>query len=177
MNTPPPTCPSACCPIDFDFSLFPQIMFFFRISLRVLCSCFIYSDEVFRAAYHSVPWYAWMWMIIKLYSMDIVCDLLCYGVSFLLPSRATNCCSVDFAIFPLFTFPVLIAFLCCIHFIESTMWFPTSEIGMGWLCGCQGIIWESVRKRVHTQLIREHSVTVISANWATVNRSWPKEGN
>ena len=31
--------------------------------------------------------------------------------------------------------------------------------------------WESIRKRAHTQLVREHSVTVVSARWATVDWS------
>ena len=55
--------------------------------------------------------------------MDIVCGLSCIGVSFLWSSGITNCCSVDFgfAMFLPFMFPVLIAFLCCMHFIESTM--------------------------------------------------------
>ena len=35
------------------------------------------------------------------------------------------------------------------------------------------IVWESIRKRAHTQLVREHSATV--AGWATVDWSWPKE--
>ena len=54
-----------CCSIDFYFSLFLSIMFSVviallvsSISLRVLCGCFIYSDEVFPAAYCSVPWCA-----------------------------------------------------------------------------------------------------------------------
>ena len=31
------------------------------------------------------------------------------------------------------------------------------------LCRYPGIVWEPIRKRAHTQLIREHSVTVVSA--------------
>ena len=46
---------------------------------------------------------------------------------------------------------------------------------MGWLCCCAGIVWEPIRKRAHMHLIREHSTTVISACWATVYWSWPKE--
>ena len=38
------------------------------------------------------------------------------------------------------------------------------------LCG-------KIRKRAHTQHFREHSVTVISAHWATVDWSWPEEWN
>ena len=34
-----------------------------------------------------------------------------------------------------------------------------------------------VRKWAHMQFIREHLVTVISAHWATVDWSWPKEWN
>ena len=36
---------------------------------------------------------------------------------------------------------------------------------------------KSIRKRAHTQLDREHSVTVVSARWATVDWTWPKEWN
>ena len=39
------------------------------------------------------------------------------------------------------------------------------------------IMWEPIRKRAHTQLVRDHSVTVGSARWATVDWSWPKERN
>ena len=45
----------------------------------------------------------------------------------------------------------------------------TQQVGVGWLCHCPGIVWESIRKRAHTQLIREHSVTVVSTCWATVD--------
>ena len=34
-----------------------------------------------------------------------------------------------------------------------------------------------VRKWAHTQFLREHLVTVISARWANVDWSWPKEWN
>ena len=51
------------------------------------------------------------------------------------------------------------------------------EVGVSWLCRCPGIVWEPIRKQAHTQFIREHSVTVISAHWATVDWSWPKEWN
>ena len=47
---------------------------------------------------------------------------------------------------------------------------------MGWLSRCPGIVWELIRKQVHTQLIREHLVTVVSAHWATVDWSWHKSG-
>ena len=46
---------------------------------------------------------------------------------------------------------------------------------VGWLCRCPGIVWEPIRKRAHTQLVREHSGTVVSARWATVDWPWPKE--
>ena len=39
---------------------------------------------------------------------------------------------------------------------------------------CPGIVWEPIWKRVHTQLVREHSAT---AGWATVDWSWRKERN
>ena len=32
-------------------------------------------------------------------------------------------------------------------------------------------------KRAHTQLVREHSATVVSARWATTDWSWPKKWN
>ena len=48
----------------------------------------------------------------------------------------------------------------------------------GWAhCRCPGRVWESIRKRAHTQLVRIHSVTVVSASWATVDWSRPKEWN
>ena len=46
-----------------------------------------------------------------------------------------------------------------------------NEVEVGWLCRCPGIAWEAIRKRAHTQLVREHSATVISACWATVDWS------
>ena len=52
-----------------------------------------------------------------------------------------------------------------------------NEVGMGWLCRWPGIAWEPIRKRAHTQLVREHSATVVSARWVTVERSWHKEWN
>ena len=36
-----------------------------------------------------------------------------------------------------------------------------NEVGVGWLCRCPGIVWEPIRNRAHTQLVREHSVTVV----------------
>ena len=38
-------------------------------------------------------------------------------------------------------------------------------------------VWKSIRKRAHTQLVLENSVTVISARWATVDWSWTEEWN
>ena len=52
-----------------------------------------------------------------------------------------------------------------------------NEFGVGWLCSCPGIAWERIRKKAHKQLIRELSATVVSAPWATVDWSWPKEWN
>ena len=43
---------------------------------------------------------------------------------------------------------------------------------MDLLCRCAGIVWETT----HTRLVREHSATVVSARWTTVDWSWPKEG-
>ena len=51
------------------------------------------------------------------------------------------------------------------------------KVRVGWLCCCAGIVWETTRKRANTQLLREHSVTVISTCWAIVDWSWPKEWN
>ena len=53
--------------------------------------------------------------------------------------------------------------------------FDPTKSEWGWLCHCPGIVWEPIRKRAHMQLIREHSVIVVSACWATVDWSWPKE--
>ena len=39
------------------------------------------------------------------------------------------------------------------------------------------IVGEPIRKRAHMQFIRECSVTVILARWATVDWFWPKEWN
>ena len=39
------------------------------------------------------------------------------------------------------------------------------------------ILREPIRKRAHTQLVRKHSPTVVSARWAAVDRSWRKECN
>ena len=47
---------------------------------------------------------------------------------------------------------------------------------MGWLCCCPGLFWEPIRKRAHTQLVREHLVTVVSACRATVDWFWHKSG-
>ena len=52
-----------------------------------------------------------------------------------------------------------------------------NEVGVVWLCLCPGIVWETIRRRAHTKLVREQSVTVVSARWATVDWSWPKEWN
>ena len=48
---------------------------------------------------------------------------------------------------------------------------------MSWLCRCQGVVWEPIPKRAHTQLVRKHIVTIVSARWATVDWSWHKEWN
>ena len=36
---------------------------------------------------------------------------------------------------------------------------------------------EPIKKWAHTQLVRQHSATVISVRWATMDWSWPKEWN
>ena len=48
---------------------------------------------------------------------------------------------------------------------------------MGWLCHYPGIVWKPIQKWALTQLDREHSATVVSACWATVDWSWHKERN
>ena len=45
------------------------------------------------------------------------------------------------------------------------------------LCCCPGRVWESIRKRAHTQLFRVDTRSVVSARRATVDWSWPKERN
>ena len=52
-----------------------------------------------------------------------------------------------------------------------------NEVRVGWLNHCQGIVWKLIWKQAHTQLVREHSATVVSAHWATVDWSWLKEWN
>ena len=42
----------------------------------------------------------------------------------------------------------------------------------GLLCHCLDIVWEPIRKQAKMQRINEHSATVISARWATVD--WSK---
>ena len=46
-----------------------------------------------------------------------------------------------------------------------------NEVGVGWLCHRPSIVWELIKKRAHTQLVREHSATAVSARWATVDWS------
>ena len=52
-----------------------------------------------------------------------------------------------------------------------------NEVGVSWLCLYPGIVWEPILKRAHTQLFREHSATVVSARWVSVDWSWPTEWN
>ena len=97
------------------------------ISLRVLCGCFIYSDEMFPATYPSVPWYAsllecqWLQNFIQ---WMLFCYMFCNGVSILLSSGVTNCCSINFgfAIFPHSCFQYYL------HFFVG--------ISLRALCGC-----------------------------------------
>ena len=67
------------------------------ISLRVLCCCFIHSDEMFPATYPSVPWYAsllkWEWLQNFIQCM-LFYDMFCNGVSILLSSGVINCCTL-----------------------------------------------------------------------------------
>ena len=52
-----------------------------------------------------------------------------------------------------------------------------NEAGEDGQCRCPSIVRELIRKRAHTQFVREHSITVVSARWATVDRSLRKEWN
>ena len=40
---------------------------------------------------------------------------------------------------------------------------------------CPGTVCEPIRTWAHEQLVREYSAIVVSARWATVDWSWPKE--
>ena len=64
-------------------------------------------------------------------------------------------------------------------FCQKRRWQVTSktEVGVGWLNRCPRTVWEPIRKRIHTQLFRERSATIVSARWATVDWSWHKERN
>ena len=52
-----------------------------------------------------------------------------------------------------------------------------NKVREGWLCCCPSIVWEPIRKCTHTQLVGEHSATVISAHGAAVDWSKPKGWN
>ena len=52
----------------------------------------------------------------------------------------------------------------------------TKQVGARCLRHCPGIVWEPIRKRAHTQLVMEHSATVVSARWATGTDSGIKSG-
>ena len=52
-----------------------------------------------------------------------------------------------------------------------TQW---SQSGLKIYC-CPGIMLEPIPKQADAQLVREHSVTVISARWAAVDWSWPNK--
>ena len=60
---------------------------------------------------------------------------------------------------------------------NHTYTFDPTKSRADWLCRCLGIVWEPIRKGAHKQLFREYSVTVVSARWATMDWSWPKEWN
>ena len=62
-----------------------------------------------------------------------------------------------------------------LHVNTHTPW--PKEIGVFLLCRSPGIVREPIRKRAHTQLVREHTATVVSVRSATVYWSWPKEWN
>ena len=40
---------------------------------------------------------------------------------------------------------------------------PTKPEWANYICRCPGSVWEPIRKRAHTQLVREHSATLVSA--------------
>ena len=49
----------------------------------------------------------------------------------------------------------------------------TNEVGVGSLCRSPGRLWESMRKRTHTQLVWEHTVTVyIQCVFVTYHKSF-----
>ena len=52
-----------------------------------------------------------------------------------------------------------------------------NEVAAGWLSCCPGIVWEPIQKRAHTQIVSEHSATVVSARWDSVDWSWHKKRN
>ena len=52
-----------------------------------------------------------------------------------------------------------------------------NKVGVGRLYRRPGIVWAPIRKRAHTQLVREHTATIVSARWATVDWSWHLEWN
>ena len=64
---------------------------------------------------------------------------------------------------------ILVNTICAKLFEFAWSWV---EVGVRWLCRCTGIVWEPIRKRAHTRLVREHSASVILARWATVEWSW-----
>ena len=111
------------------------------------------------------------------------------GEEFRAFKSSMKCCSV-FKSSPQSKLCVLILIQCPFHtcvtavackrprpFCQKCRWQVTpkhAKVGVGWLCCCAGIVWEPIRKRAHTQLIREHSATVVSAHWAIVDWYWPK---
>ena len=99
------------------------------ISLKVLCGCFIYPDEMFPATYPSVLWYAWMWMQNFIQWM-LFCDM-CNSVSALLSGKVTDCCSLTLVLryFLHSCFHFYLHFFDCMHYIERTMWlFMCSDV-------------------------------------------------
>ena len=48
---------------------------------------------------------------------------------------------------------------------------------VGWLRRCPDIARKPIRKRAHTQLVRNQTATDVSARWATVDWSWHEEWN
>ena len=89
-----------------------------------------------------------------------------------------------FACYWIHYFSVLYIYLSCSYlYLFSNIFMPHlgTRVCCAWsfwhITKQQGIVWEPVRKWAHTQAIREHSVTVVSARWASVDWSWPKEWN
>ena len=64
---------------------------------------------------------------------------------------------------------------CSLTMLHSSFVRPTKSEWADY--AVQARCWNPAGKRAHTQLVREHSFTVVSFCWATVDSCWPKEWN